>query len=600
MGRLFKVLLLAICLGLAVMSLASAVLADKGMVPIGDVSVYGPGQKAIIAWNGEEEILILSTDVRASGDSQVLELLPLPSKPQIEKGDFASFEQVDNLIKKHFPARGWDRFTKGVFAPGEGVEIVFHEKIGAHDITVVKAGDSAELVHWAEKFLKDAGIEHEISSPKLESLVNSYITRGINFFVFDLVEVTSEPKSIEPIMYRFDTGFLYYPLKISTLASGWTDISLFLLTPQLVNLYWLPIGSEVPRGLEIGRFYGNRGAQPIQFKVAQKELVSIDRSIAGLLGGDAWLIAMGYHGDLAGLTQDLKLGWISPNPKLVFDCYQSRCASEQKSQAIIGTLGDTIVAHGLVITPTPCYGLKAKLEIPPTFAYPPTIIVDITAQGKPGVCIECLGEIPFRVEIGNLAPRTYDVIIQYQNKILDQERVVLPPLATFFELLPQATLKTIHTSPRGFVFNIDGEVLNSGTVVKAKVRGSDMRLHLAYLELDESTGKAIIEVNGMPAMIQLSSDCQLRVEDSQLFLDTNYWLLPVRLMPDRAVADLELELHYVGLKTIDGKAIYEIQGMSHKKLLGLVSKEIKVKAQVDAATREIIKEEKPWWAKICW
>jgi hypothetical protein len=100
------------------------------MVPISDVSVYGPGQKAIIAWNGEEEILILSTDVRASGDSQVLEILPLPSEPEIEKGDFASFEQVDKLIKEHFPTRLWDRARKGtVGPPGEGVEIVFHEKL---------------------------------------------------------------------------------------------------------------------------------------------------------------------------------------------------------------------------------------------------------------------------------------------------------------------------------------------------------------------------------------------------------------------------------------------------------------------------------------
>ena len=88
MKRLFGALLLVICLSLVAVSWAPMVLADRGMVPITDVTVYGPGQKAIIAWDGKEEILILSTDVRASSDSQVLELLPLPSKPQIEKGDF--------------------------------------------------------------------------------------------------------------------------------------------------------------------------------------------------------------------------------------------------------------------------------------------------------------------------------------------------------------------------------------------------------------------------------------------------------------------------------------------------------------------------------
>ena len=76
MKRLYRGLLLVICVGLITMSLAPAVLADRGMLPISDVSVYGPGQKAIIAWNGDEEILILSTDVRADSDSKVLEILP--------------------------------------------------------------------------------------------------------------------------------------------------------------------------------------------------------------------------------------------------------------------------------------------------------------------------------------------------------------------------------------------------------------------------------------------------------------------------------------------------------------------------------------------
>ncbi|MCJ7560066.1 hypothetical protein MUO79_05550, partial [Candidatus Bathyarchaeota archaeon] len=36
--------------------------ADRGGLPIiPGVSIYEPGQKAIVAWNGNEEILILST-----------------------------------------------------------------------------------------------------------------------------------------------------------------------------------------------------------------------------------------------------------------------------------------------------------------------------------------------------------------------------------------------------------------------------------------------------------------------------------------------------------------------------------------------------------
>jgi len=430
MKPLFKAILLTICFSLVSFSVAPIALADRGMLPISDVSVYGPGQKAIIAWDGEAEILILSTDVSASGDSQVLELLPLPSEPQVEKGDFASFEQIDKLLEKHFPIHWWDGFRKGELGPpGQGPEIIFHEKIGAHDITVVKAADSAELVRWAEEFLGQAGIEHEISSPKLESVVQSYIAQDINYFVFDLIEVTSEPKSIEPIVYRFDTDFLYYPLKISTLASGWTDINLFLLTPKPINLHWLPEGSELPQGMEIGRFYDSSRTQPIRFKVNKEELASINPDIAKLLGDSAWLTAVSYHGDLAGLTRDLKIYRSSPPPRLVFDCYQGECASDEESQAVVGIFGSTIVAYGVAITPTPCYELEAELDILASLNYPRTIFIDITAREEPGVCIECLGEVPFRAKVVGLAPGIYRVLVRYQGEVIGQRKVVLLPLS---------------------------------------------------------------------------------------------------------------------------------------------------------------------------
>lgn len=604
MGRLFRALSLAICFGLVTMSLAPAALADRGMVPLSDVSVYGPGQKAIIAWNGEEEILILSTDVSASGDSQVLEILPLPSEPRVEKGNFASFEQVEKLIKEHFPIRWWDRFGKGALDPERGIEIIFRERIGAHDITVVQAGDSADLVRWAEKFLKDAGIEHMISSPKLESVIDSYIAQDINFFVFDLIEVTSEPKSIEPIVYRFVTDFLYYPLKISTLASGWTDINLFLLTPQPVNLHWLPQGSELPRGMEIGKFYGRNRAQPIQFKVAQTELASIAQSIASLLEDNAWLTALSYHGDLANLTGDLKIGWISPTPKLTFDCYEGRCASDGKSQAIIGNFENTIVAYGVAITPTPCYELEAR-DISAVFSYYPlAIVVDITPKEKPGYCIECLGEVPFQAKIMGLTSGIYDIIIQYQGKVIGQERVFLPlsNVAQYLVLPPEAVLK-VRTHQGGLAVYIEQKFgideLNPSLIVRAKLKGSDTKLHTACIQCNEISGEAMVEVNDVPVVVKISPSCGLRIEDSQLFLDARC-PLPVQVMPDQAVSKLKTEPEYLELKDVGGKAIYEFKGISHQKLLGLVPIEIKIEAQVDAVTGEITKQQLPWWAKFCW
>ena len=603
MRHLFRALQVVIFLSLITLPLAPVALADRGMVPISDVSVYGPGQKAIIAWNGEEETLILSTDVTASADSQVLELLPLPSKPEIKKGDFASFEQVNLLIEEHFPVTSWDWFKEGIGVmgpPGRGVEIVFHEKIGAHDITVVKADDTAELIQWAEEFLRSAGIEKQISSPKLESVVASYLDQNMKYFVFDLIEVTAEPKSIEPIVYRFDTDFLYYPLKISTLAEGWTDINLFLLTPQPVSLYDLSDGSTLPQDMEVGKFYGGKGTQPIQFEVNEEELISIDESIAELLGSNAWLTAVSYHGDLASLTEDLKITRMSLDAQLIFDYGPGSCASRQESQAVVGVSDDVIVIRGSVVTPTPCYELRTELNLPLTFAHQPTINVDIIAQEKPGICIQCLGGIPFWAKIVNLKPGLYDIAVRYQDKVIGRKTVVIPLSGEleYFALSSQATLE-VGTAGLEFIVRVDGEKLNSGVVIKAILNGDDPGSHLAYLQFNNVTHGVIIEVDNVTAIVKISPECQLKIEDSQLFLDNGYRLLPVQVMPEKVVTDLEPG-YTIELKAADDKAVYEVQGISSKELLGLVSTKIDMVMEVNASTGEIINEQKPWWAYLCW
>ena len=79
------------------------IIADRGLMPIdGTVQIYEPGQKAIIAWNGTEEILILATDVYGDDSTQVLEVIPLPSLPRIELGNITSFKAINRLIYKYY------------------------------------------------------------------------------------------------------------------------------------------------------------------------------------------------------------------------------------------------------------------------------------------------------------------------------------------------------------------------------------------------------------------------------------------------------------------------------------------------------------------
>jgi len=578
--------LLLMLLPLLFLSLLSPAFADRGMIPVSDVSVYGPGQKAIIAWNGVEEVLILSTDVYASGDSIVLEILPLPAEPQsIEAGDFASFIRIEELITEHVPSSLLDRFQAGLPGLGKDIEIVFHQKIGPHDITVVKVSDVTELIYWADGFLGDKGLEYNIASPKLESIVEGYIGGGFEFFVFDLIELTTAPHSIEPILYRFETDFLYYPLVISSLASGETDISLFLLTPCAIDL------AELPGGMHVGLYYG----EPVRFEIGGGELDSIAPEIAGLLGDRAWLTAVKYHGDLENLESDLNLYSGRSSPELAFVSPGGSCTGTgEGSGATVSLRGDRVFFSGCVIAPTPCHQLDAELVIPTSSSYPQTIIVDITAQETfSTICIQCIGEILFKGEIRNLDPGEYEILVCYQGGIIAQQMIEVPREIELLELAPGTTLEV---NPGNRLIIVDGVSLELSapaiqTMIQAYAGVKELRI-----EVDEIYDKIEISANGVSA----TAGETIRIEDSQLFLKSPQGSAPVRVMPDEVLEVLlAQEIQSFELNDMDGKAVFAVEGIAMARLFGLFPIDMTIKTIVDAQDMEIVREEMPWWAVFC-
>jgi hypothetical protein len=272
--------------------------ADRGMIPVSaGVSVYEPGQKAILAWNGYEEIMILSTDVTSSGETLVLEILPLPSLPAVEAASFQAFERIQSFIWEE----GMSLFNYGTLdkARSGSVEVVFHEEIGLHNITAVKAEDSSELVDWMRDFLERNGVDEETSLQNFEPVVEDYMNRGFRHYVLDLITVSSEEKSVDPILYRFNSSFLYYPLVISSPIDGNTQITLFLLTEEkAVTDYW---------PMQPAHYFSFQGVRPIQFVLSKGELSKIDLRIGEIFQDSAWLTVLEFDGHLSSLQTDLMI-----------------------------------------------------------------------------------------------------------------------------------------------------------------------------------------------------------------------------------------------------------------------------------------------------
>ena len=219
--------------------------ADRGSIPWGNwdaqnmPEIFEPAQNAIIAWNGKEEILLLSTDLKASKPTKVLEVLPLPSEPIVTRGDVASFAKINALINEEL-RQNWFG-GKGLgdtrAASGAAAEVTFHEKIGAHDIRVVHVLESSDFEQWIRDFFKKEGTVRQQISPVLLATIEQYLLDGYHWFVFDVVELGLQLKSNDAIQYRFATDKFYYPMRISATDSGETNIRLVALTERGLSRY---------------------------------------------------------------------------------------------------------------------------------------------------------------------------------------------------------------------------------------------------------------------------------------------------------------------------------------------------------------------------
>ena len=207
----------------------AAAYADMGRIYATDAKVMEDSQKAIILHNLDEEILILGTDLKADKNTSVIRFIPFPAEPKVSLAQPKAFDVAAVLIEKH--GLKFINQYKGGGPSAQAVELRFNQKLGAHDIAVVKINDSAGFRKWVNDFFKSKGLPQKPSYSEIENIVDDYTKRGIVYFVFDLVEVTAETRFIEPIQYRFKSKELYYPLKTSNTFGGNGTIDLIMILP---------------------------------------------------------------------------------------------------------------------------------------------------------------------------------------------------------------------------------------------------------------------------------------------------------------------------------------------------------------------------------
>jgi len=305
-----KIGLLIIVSMLVITFIVPTAYGDGGIIGPPEIYIYERAQNAIVAWNGTEEVLILSVDIDSSESTKVLRVIPLPSNPiNVTEGSFDSFTKLQEIVNEKLQEI-WNESRKTLgaddeYGPGSlnAVEVTFHDTLGAHDITIVKILDVTNFTDWATDFAGSAGLNITFSS-NFQSTVDEYLDDDISYFVFDIINTTEDEYSINPIIYRFKTDFLYYPLKItaaSDVGETYASVNVFCIAKNRIK-------DEVFANIS---FYPNIGYYWYyddyfsNINLTEEDLLEISPDIYNLFKDDPILMSYRYDGYYSYLEDDI-------------------------------------------------------------------------------------------------------------------------------------------------------------------------------------------------------------------------------------------------------------------------------------------------------
>jgi len=283
------------------------------MIPLlPDAEVFIPRQRALLAWNGEEEVLLLSIEMRAAEPVQALVVLPLPAEPYIAPGDAAAFERAAELVGDHMKRFEAIQARVGRPVPGPFGRPAGGPLIEAQDVGVAHLPDGAAFEAWVQDTLRARGAARASLPTGLRRVAGQTIAAGLTWFVCVLAGLGPEPRALRPMQFRFKTPYLYYPLRMGRLAEGDTAVEVFSFVPRA--LLWAALPQSA-----LADMFPRAGYH--KFRKSAADLAWVSPEMGELLGGEhARLEVWQLEGRLADLEGDIMLpggyvvDWGRPRP----------------------------------------------------------------------------------------------------------------------------------------------------------------------------------------------------------------------------------------------------------------------------------------------
>jgi hypothetical protein len=239
-------LLIAACF-LLLIQLPLPAKADGGFIPMGPKDprekaiqreIGGPEQKALIVFTNEVEDLTLQVKYSGAMEKFVW-IIPSPAKPVIGPSRPDLFRALSEFtipppppsIKTHHGRRG----TFGGATPEPTVNVLERRQVGYYDVSVLETYDADKTVEWLNK-------NGYLVSERIIGVLDDYIRRGWFFTVarIDLkrvgdVEALVHSGILQPLRITFASHAPVFPLKISSINSGRTEILLYFMTDTPIS-----------------------------------------------------------------------------------------------------------------------------------------------------------------------------------------------------------------------------------------------------------------------------------------------------------------------------------------------------------------------------
>jgi hypothetical protein len=209
-------------------------------------------ERALIAWDGTTEDILMSLSVMGSSDRAAW-VMPVPSAAEVTLGDTAAFEELGKLTAPRIEYRDswWPTIPwliwagaepETVGAPGGVVNVLGRQRLGPFDVTRLAANDPTALADW----LRDNGFPHPDG---LDENLAPYVEDGWEIVAVQLVPAEaggSLSGALQPLRLSFASDTVVYPMRLSRSATVPQYIDLYVLADHRMDPSAVPVPADEP------------------------------------------------------------------------------------------------------------------------------------------------------------------------------------------------------------------------------------------------------------------------------------------------------------------------------------------------------------------